>query len=177
MIKDFNDIEVIIRKVLIEQSQVDAEYVRNALSVYGTTLDVERDRQIFTSIAHDTALIIFELQFDSTSTDNVTEQATRGSIRANQAFNVKVIVYGDECKCVSNRLVARLRTEAVRMQLHDKALHLVAVDTPTCIFEFQNDAMWCRCDFNISLACEILIDEISSPDEGDTLNGLTIQII
>lgn len=174
-INDINYIEIALRKILIEQSEVDGEFVRNALSVFGTTTDYAVGEDIFNSISHQHALIIFELQLSNTT--DVTETVEGGYTRVEQSFNAHITIYGDECKSVSNRLVARLRSDAVRNKLHDDGLHLISASTPTCIFEYKNDTMWLRCDFGIELGCKMLIKEITRPDEAMIINGLEINTI
>ena len=59
---DINNVEEIIRSFLIQQSQLDDAYVKNALSIYGSYADQSYNGIDWSSIETAQSLIFFELR-------------------------------------------------------------------------------------------------------------------
>lgn len=170
MITNINSIETIIRNILIAQSQLTGEYVRNALSVYGTPLD-EKSNNILDSIEESDNLIIFELNTRDVDS-NVSETEEDEKIHFYQGYRVHVIIYGDNSKTLSNKIIGRLRTSILRDTFRKNDLYLESVSSPQSINEYINSSMWSRCDFDIDISCEMIVDPVSLDYEAENLGDL-----
>lgn len=171
-ITDINDIEVIIRNKLIEQSQLDSNYVRNSLSLYGPELDQELCPDIFDSIATTQNLIIFELRANSTGNDRT--ETINNKIKFYKSYTVHIIIYGENSNTLANVLIGRFRTEEVQEDLESQGIYLETIEDIESIHEFINDVMWLRNDFKINIACEMSINKISDNNTFNSISQLTI---
>lgn len=171
-ISNINDIEVIIRNELITQSQLSEDYVRNALSLYGTDLNQEVGTDIFDTITTNQNLILFEL-LNNHTTNDVTETVD-DKIKIYKSYSVYIIIYGDNSNTLANTLIARLRTEEVQENLQMQGVYIERIEDVESINEFKNDVIWERTDFNIQIACEMNVNKITDNNSFEELSQLTI---
>lgn len=175
MITSIENLEKIIRSLLIEQSQLEDEFVRNSLTLYGAMLDQETSSNIFETITPEQNVVLFELinrQNDSDFTETIDD-----IIRVCTSFTVHVIIYGDSAKTLSNILIGRLRSEKVRDDLLDQGIYLESTTFPEGIQEYKNGVMWIRNDFDINISCELEVTPVSSDYTVEKLNDIIIQTI
>ena len=175
MITDINSIETIIRNILIEQSQLEPEFVRNSLSLYSTPLMTD-DQGILDTLQQDQLLILFELRARD-DVFNISEQDEEtGVITMYQGYQVHVIIYGDDCRTLANKLIARLRTGRLGDIFRENGLQCYSVSNSESIQEYINEVMWLRTDFNIDLSCIMEIAPVSTdyiPNELSELDFAT----
>lgn len=167
----FEAIDPIIRSVLISQSQLSQNFVRNAFSTYGTALDKTTSTDVFETLTP-TDCVIFFMTSKRQSIGNQSIAIELGKVIQAQAYSVKVMIYGDDGCSLATALVARLRSEPIRALLYDAGIYLEEISETDTIYEFKNSASWLRTDFTINIACEHLILPITDEFEYDTLNTL-----
>lgn len=190
-----------LRTILTEQTGLDSSKVLNALSVYGTDLDKLMSEQIYESIEQSDALLLFELQ-SRDSTDNQSQEQQQvikdrltasdyifaaddlevsddareldDSITYDKAFRLRIIIYGSGGSDIATKLVARLRTEAIRSRLYEQGIYLERVNDPDIVNEYKNETMWLRNDVNIDIAVEFNISQTSTDDGFATVNDMQV---
>lgn len=174
-LSSFDELNKIIRKNLIEQTQLKSKDVLNALTVYGTNMNQNTSNKIFESYNPTDSFIIFELK-SRTSSSNVsfTEPTNTSTISYTKAYEMLVIVYGDYSQDVGNNIAARFRTENVREKLFEQGVNLEEVQEPTSFNEFVNDTMWFRTDVSINITCKFSINKITDDSEFEMLSNLEI---
>lgn len=182
-INNIDDIEKNIRNILIEQSDLSPEFIRNSLSVYGEDLDKLLEEQIYNSIHYENclppeaittqndSLILFELQSRDNDSD-MSEEKDEDSISYYRSFKIYVIIYGKNGTNLANNLISRFRSQVIRDKLHDEGIYLESVSNANRINEFKNEEMWIRNDFEINISCHLNIETIIKSDESYNFNNL-----
>lgn len=170
------EIDKIIRNELVTQSGLDASFIRNALSEYGTYLDKNRIDSIFESISPSDCCILFEVQ-SSDNEHDVSFTEVDDSVTYYKSFSVQITMYGDETDNIAPLLVARLRTEAARDNLFNQGVYLESVSNPTQLDEFKNGVLWKRWDFEINISVRFSIAPVYAQNPMKILNDLTIENI
>lgn len=164
MIKAFgnvNELNKELRTILMTQSGVDGQFVRNALSTFGETLDKLLFKQTYDTICPCDVLILFELRSRENETDvSMTERDD--TVTYYKSYELYVIIYGDKAADVANMLIARMRTEAVRLRLLDLGIYLESVSNDTSLNEFKNNVMFNRHDIRFNISCRFSIAQVSS---------------
>ena len=168
-----NDIEALIRATLIQQSGIGQQYVRNALSMYGSYMADSYDGIDWTAITPNQSLIFFELS-NRDSDGDMSETEPDGSLKIYTSYQVHVIIYGDNSKNLANILIARLRTAYVRDDFMEHEVCLQEVSGSTSLNDYKNGTLWQRNDFDINIACEI---KITKETESYTFNQYSDIII
>lgn len=161
MIVDINSIEIFIRNILIEQSQLEPEFVRNSLSIYSTPLMTD-NQSILDTLQQNQLMILFELRARN-DVLNISEQDEEtGIITMYQGYQVHVIIYGDNCRTLANKLIARLRTGRLNDIFRDNLVEFYGASDPESVQEYINEVMWLRTDFDIDLSCIMEIAPVST---------------
>lgn len=157
-IADIIELEKIVRKYLISQSEVKSEYVRNSLSTYGETLDKLLFKQTYDTICECDELILFELQTRKSESD-VSMTEADDSVTIYKSYTVHVIIYGRNSATVMTKLIARLRTENVRLALRSEGVYVEEVTNDESVNEFKNDVMWHRHDCEVRISCYMSVSQ------------------
>lgn len=172
-ITDINELNRIFRKELILQSEVDGEFVRNALSVDGQTLERLMYGDTSESICRCDSVILFELttrdsdkQISFSETDDEIEQYRR--------FTFKIIIYGDNSQMVSAKLIARLKSLNVRQRLLSEGIKIERVGYADSVNEYKNETIWQRNDIAIDVWCKLIF---SNASEDYTMSSVEIKEI
>lgn len=158
ILSDVNELDKIVRKYLISQSQLPAERVRNSLSTYGETLDKLLFKQTYDTICACDELMLFEVKARKNDAD-VSMTESDGTVSFFKSYEVYVIVYGNNAPNVANNAIARLRTENCRLAMLNEGVYLESVTEDDSINEFVNDVMWRRHDFSLFVSCKLQIDQ------------------
>lgn len=173
-LQSVEDIDRIIRKRLIEQSELDGEFVRNASSEYGIDLDKPESDSIFVSIAPTDLVLLFEVEAQD-SDDDVSETNDNDEIDYYKSYRVRCIIYGDEACTLANKLCGRFRTEYVRQSLRLDGIYFRSAGNIVTVHEFKNNVKWLRTDFELNIACKMAIPLIT---DNTTYNELgTVELI
>lgn len=173
-ITSVNELNKLIRNVLIEQSGLNSEFVRSVHTEYGADLD-KKNGSIFTTLTQNDEVILFDLETNDTS-NNMSE--TVGNVTTlYQSFRASIIMYGHETSLLAEYIVARLRTEEVRESLHEAGIHIEKVNSPTKIEEFKNGVVWARHDFDIEFACQLLVPPITTSYDYEGYTNISIETI
>ena len=176
MIKAFENVKELnreLRLLLIAQSEIDGQYVRNALSTFGETLDKLLFKQTYDTITPCDQLMLFELRSRQNNAD-VSMTESDESITYYKSYELYVIVYGENAANVMNKLIARLRTQAVRLQLINAGIFLEKVEDDISVNEFKNNVIFHRHDCSINISCRFSISQI---DSDYMMNSGTITLI
>lgn len=173
-IKNTKEIERIMRNALIENSGVNENYIRNILTEFSVDLDKDYTTSIFTSLSEEDAAILFELTPDENEAAMSEDIYNSNNIAYYKYFKLKLIVYGDDSSIVSLRVASRLRSESVRDDLISKGIQVVKISEPSEINEIINGVIWQRCDLNIMLGCELIIEPVKENYEINEYSTLNI---
>lgn len=175
-----NELNKYLRNMLIEQSGLSSDRVLNSLSLNGTDLDkkISSADEEYNSIEIDNTTLLFEL-LTRASNNNSSEDAlpigtAQSKIIYNRAFRMHIILYGDSSPDLANTLVARIRSENVRVQMYNQGVFIETVDDPESINEYKNEMMWLRTDFNIDIDVEFNISQITADNNYEHLKNLDI---
>lgn len=152
---NINNIESLIRACLIQESGLDQQYVRNALSIYGSYMSDSYDGIDWTSITPDQSLIFFELS--NRDSDGDMSETDENKLYIYSSYQIHVIIYGDNSMNLANILLARLRSRYVRDWFMENDICLQTVSNSTSLHDYKNGALWMRNDFDMNIACEIQI--------------------
>lgn len=162
-IQDVNELNKIMRSYVMQQAEVQGEFVRNSLSTYGEMLDKLLFKQSYGSVCPCDVLILFELiDRDSTSNKSMTEEDDTVTMYGSYTF--RLIIYGSESETIANKLVARMRTAAVRERLDADGVYLEQVKQAKSLNEFKNGVMVHRQDVDIDISCMMSIAQVSDTD-------------
>lgn len=173
-LSDDNELNKLIRKLLIEQTEIPADRVINGLSVYGETLDKLIAKNRYDSYNRDDLFIIFELS-SRNSESNMSYTKDDDTLEYIGSYNMHVIIYGNSSSLVASKLAARMRTETVRDVLDEDSTYVENVSDPTTVNEFVNGVLWHRADVDIYLSCTFNFNQIGESQSYDSLSKLTIK--
>ena len=95
-ISNLHDIETIVGNMLVKQSQLDKSRIVNAITPRGVDLSKFVTEKVKLSYDLNDVVIIFELLATEIEDINFTEAEENDNIRENSAFEVKLIIYGNE---------------------------------------------------------------------------------
>lgn len=175
-ITSIKELEKIVRKYLISQSELKGKFVRNALSTYGETLDKLLYKQTFDTITPCDELMLFELKtHKSSSTKSMTE--VNGDITSYKSYTIHVIIYGENAADVASKTIARLRTEIIRDSLLNEGVYIEEVTDDDSINEYINNVMWRRHDFDVNISCDITVTQVTADQELAVLDELNIKLV
>lgn len=155
-----DQLTTILRQQLIRQTGIESNLVRDATTEYGAFLDTNSSLSIFTSLLPSQVALLFELKTRD-SHDNVSMTNQNDSISFFRAYQLRIILYGNDSDNIANKLVARFRTEKVRNELLAQGIYVESLSEPERITEFKNNVVWIRNDISINIACEINISQES----------------
>ena len=180
-----------IRNMLISQSELSPDRVLNSLSLTGTDLDKLLEDSIYTSITQNDTTLLFELSSVNVSNNNVSMESGDKynskylacspfticgpntivgsfvidySITYYKMYQLHLILYGLSSSEVAMKLVARLRSEAVRHNLYADGLYVEDITDIQTFNEFKNNLMWLRNDITINIGIKSDISQILSDD-------------
>jgi hypothetical protein len=157
-LSNIKDIEKIVRKHLISESEMPANMIRNALTTYGAALDKWLEEQQYNTVCECDSIMLFELRTrDNLADKSMTENDD--SITFFKSYEVYVIIYGASSAMIANNVISRFRTQRVRQALYQEGVYLEGVTNDTSINEFKNDVMWHRHDFSINISCKLCIKQ------------------
>lgn len=167
----YEELPSLVRKQLIEQTQLDPQFVRNAASIFGAGNGKTDDNTIFTSITKCEAVLFFLIT--KRDDNNCVTQSEDDDIVMSQSYDVKVMIYGDKSASIASNCIARLRKDSVRQTCQRSGFYISHVSNSISSYEFKSMTNWLRNDFTISICCEHLISEITEDVDFDTLNTLS----
>lgn len=162
-IADINELNKLVRNQLIIQAELPSDRVRNALTTYGATLDKLLTNQEFDSVCPCEELMLFELKTRENDGD-VSMTEVDDTVSFYKSYTLYIILYGNNGATVMNKLIARLRTQAVRQALYEEGVYIEEVKNDSSVNEFKNDVMWHRHDTEILISCKMSIKQVT-PDE------------
>lgn len=156
------DLEEILRSVLIIQSELNEEQVLNSLSIHGEDLDKLFEEQVYVSIDRTDALLLFELVGRNSTSDVSDEEDDTNDILTYRSFSLRCIIYGNASQDIATKIVSRLRTKFVIEQVQSLGIYLETISDITSVNEYKNETMWQRADFMIDISCQFKIEKIST---------------
>lgn len=173
-VKSIREIEKILRTSIIENSGVNANFVRNVITEFSVDLDKDYTSSIFSGLSEEDAVILFELVPDDNNSDMSEDIHNSNNIAYYKYFKLKVIVYGDDAVSVSMRVISRLRSQAVRDTLIGQGINISNISETNEINEIINGIVWQRSDFNINIGCKLIIEPVKENYEINEYNNLVV---
>ena len=170
---DINTIAPILRSFIIEQTGVNAQFVRDATTEYGAYLDQHVSHGVFETITPSNTMILFELKTRESSS-NMSYTNKDNSISYFNSYRLHIIIYGNDSGNVANKLVARFRTEKVRNAILASGIYMESISEPFRITEFKNSIVWQRNDIDVDISCEISITQISTDPDYTSFDKINI---
>ncbi len=174
MIKTFtkvDDINKVLRKYLISQSELPSKQVLNALSTYGENLSKILNN-ISTSYKTSEAVMLFELS--NRNSDSDVSFNENNNITYIKSYELNITIYGKDGADIANKTIARLRTERIRRLLYDEGIYIENIDEPGSFNEFKNNVLWPRNDFSINLSCEFSYSQVEQDKDIESISDLKI---
>ena len=174
----FEDIIKVIGNEILEQTNIRRDMFKNVTGVRGSSLAKKLSDTELGSINLNDTFIVFELNEDEDTSNNVTINESDDTVNLFTAYNFFLKIYGNKCHTVAQQILTRLRSRLVSFRLRGRGVLLTEVTFPVNQNEFINNTLWPRCDLtiklrvrhNISLVkpegefsdenCQIIIDEI-----------------
>ena len=170
-----DNLDRVIRTMLISQSELPARFVRNASSAYGTDLDKRLLDEVFDSIETDDVLMLFDNNVDAQD-DNVSMTESNDDLTYYLTFKTTVTLYGDRSADVAVKTIARLRSELVRLKLQSNDVFVKDVTNPVVLREFKNNVLWTRHSFELSYAVKLTINSVEESYDVQTIDVTVIPL-
>lgn len=173
------ELEKILKQTIATQSELSDDRVLNALSIYGTELDkvLAGTDDVYESIDQSNTTLLFELKSRPATSDvsmTETEENDDDSITYYKAFRLHLIIYGDLSSDVAIKLVARFRTEDVRLSLYEQGVYLEKIDDPFILNEYKNETMWLRNDIDIDISVKFNILPVTTSNDFADITELNV---
>lgn len=162
MIKNVEDIVLLLRPVIATQAEIDLNDVINADSIRGPELTKIVNGQKVPYEPYDN-VIIFELNED-TSFD-VVETYKDDKIHSIDAYIFNIVIYGDKARTLSKRLRARLLSEKVRGDLSAKGISITSISNIEPSTEMINTVRYIRRDMTIKFITELKFKQIENYED------------
>lgn len=172
-ISNIFELDKIIRKYLISQSELDSKKVINSLSVRGPDLEVLIGKNTYFSPDLNTSILLFENENNDTN-NNVAVPEEDGTFSIYQSFRCKVILYGNYSKTLGLILKSRMESEVIRQNLFDEGINIEKVTSPVSLNEFKNETVWIRTDLSIEYSCRMSVQPINELTEMDNISQINI---
>lgn len=163
-ISTFDELNKILRKQLILQSELPSKRVANSDTLYGVTLDKLLKDKIFISLDSKDNILLFEL-ISRNSSNDINFSETDSNINSYKSYELKIIIYGNTSPDIANNVEARFRTEYVLNDLQNQGIYIESVSEPIIIHEFINESQWTRTDLSIYISCKFEIKPITMLDD------------
>lgn len=174
-IQELQEIDKILRNVIIQQSELQADRVLNALSIRGTDLEKQIQTDEYISIDLNNSMILFEV-YSRNSENNMTmeEDDENNSLTSYCSFMIKLIIYGNTSKMLAQKLKARFESQYIRNKLYDSGIHVDNVSEIETISEFINSTIWLRNDLSILFSCKLSVSQLQDDEELKIKNDIII---
>lgn len=159
------EIEKIIRNEIIKQSGLDSSNVLNGISIRGQDLIKSIGDNIFVSYDAKDSVIIFEVVFNPSSSNNVSMTEEDESITVYASYNVNIIIYGNQSNYIANLLKSRLLTSQSRNNLQYQGIYLADISNIEPMNEFINDSLWVRNNLTLNISCRFNYSQVETENE------------
>lgn len=172
-ISTFDELNKILRKQLILQSELPSKRVANSDTLYGVTLDKLLKDKIFISLDSKDNILLFEL-ISRNSSNDINFSETDSNINSYKSYELKIIIYGNTSPDIANNVEARFRTEYVLNDLQNQGIYIESVSEPIIIHEFINESQWTRTDLSIYISCKFEIKPITMLDDYSNYSDIIV---
>lgn len=170
----YTDLIINIRKELINQSELDGNFVINAVSVRGPALKKLISEDQSTSLNLHDGFIIFELLEDKNSETNIILHNDDNSSDNITQYKLLLKIYGNTCHEISQKLTARFKMQDIIMELYSKGIWVKNISFPETINEFINDTVWPRCDIEMTIIVRYNITSIKETPTAEEISEIII---
>lgn len=161
---DIQEINKIIRNVLILQSGLQPNQVMNGVSLHGTELLERINQYAYKTYTLDSSFIVFVLESRESESD-FSQTQEDGKLRMVASYQMHCYVYGYESQKLANMIIARIRSEYSRLNLQQSGIYLESVSSATTGNDFINNTLMIRTDFFINMSVEMEIEQVSDGEE------------
>lgn len=172
-ISNIFELDKILRKYLISQSNLKPDVVVNALSVRGPDLELLISNNTYFSPNLNDVVLIFENETNET-TNNVSVDEEDATFTIYQSFRCKIVIYGNYSKTLALILKTRFESDTIRDKLFEEGINLENVSNPVSINEFKNETVWIRTDLNIEYSCRLNVQPIAETEQLENISKLIV---
>lgn len=145
----YEEIIKVLRNAIIENSDLPAERVLNALSVRGTDLsEILNHTQVYSYSLKD-VFILFELLKDQNGDNFVTPKNDEYMLTVS-SYQFHLIIYGNASDDCSQKIRSIFHQGSVVSDLRENGIHITTVTSGETINEFLNNTLWLRNDLIIN---------------------------
>ena len=176
------NIEILLRKVLIQNSRVRETRILNALSARGIDLSDIINDTIYDSYSMSDVFILFEL-IKSLDGDNYITEKNDDYMLSINTYTFHIMIYGNKSEECSQYIKSAFKQEEIVSELRDKGIFIRGVSTGESINEFINNSLWRRTDLNITLTTTFEIEKIikskyfSENKEENSISNIIVKTI
>lgn len=174
-VNDIQELNKIVRTQLIAQSGLDGNQVLNGVSIHGQDLLKMINQYAYKSYDLKDSVLVFVLE-PRTSSNNMSETTADDKLRIISSYQFHCYLYGYSSPTLANQIIARMRTEYVRLLLQQEGVYLESISEAEMGNDFINETLMVRTDFFINISCESRIEQASIPNDFAKIN-MTIEEI
>ena len=171
-IQNLNYLDKIFGDMILNLSELKREQIKNALSVRGADLNKiisENKKNVSIPIDLSDIIIIFEIS-NRNSLNNVSMIEKDDTITNYCSFNIKIIIYGNYSKTLSQILKAKFESEIIKQKMYESGIFLEKVLDINSVNEFINETVWIRNDINIEFSCRMSIKQSDKFNHFENIN-------
>ena len=172
-LSSIDEINKILRKEIIFQSELEERRVVNGYSIHGQDLVTQLNSYLQNSYDPKDSYIVYELHVDG---DYTTETDFSGVLTIAAKYKMHLYVYGNNSTTLSNVLVSRLETDECRLHLQNEGINLISISNISNGTDFINETLYPRTDLDINIYSELQILPKSN-DIINTINDIKLEII
>lgn len=148
-IDSYKEAVILIRNMIISQSNIDSNHVLNSLSIRGQDLQkLIQDTNIYMSYDLNDKIILFKISKND-NTNNVQLSEENDIISLYTSYKCHLYIYGNNSFDFSEILKAKILTEKNIDDMFFKGINITSCSNIENISDFINNTIWPRSDFNI----------------------------
>ena len=147
---NYEDIIKLLRTSIIDNSNITASKVLNALSVRGTDLSqIINNTKVYSYSAKD-VFLLFELLKNDSGNNFVTKKDDNSMIVVS-SYKFHLMIYGNGSDDFSQIIKSIFHQSSVLNNLRDNGIHILNISSGESINEFVNNTLLLRNDLMINL--------------------------
>ena len=174
-ITSFKELTILIRKMLLKQSNVNDDNVLNLMSVRGQDLQkLIQDSGIYVSYDLNDSIILFNIS-KSNSTENVQLDLQNNIIPTYMSYRCHIYVYGNNSYFLAEIIRSRILTQKNLDDMVGNGIKITSCSDIETSRGFINETVWPRSDFDINFSCLYEIKPVDDYEVMDTLSDLYVK--
>ena len=158
----YEEIIKVLRNTIIENSDLPAERVLNALSARGTDLsEILNHTQVYSYSLKD-VFILFELLKDENGNNFVTKKDDNSMLTIS-SYKFHIMIYGNGSNDYSQIIRSIFKQSSVALDLRGMGVHVTSVSSGETLNEFINNTLWLRNDIIVYI--ETVYESINKKEQ------------